>query len=83
MAKLLVNLEIPAISENFDILIPDFMKVRVLLPLLAATAVELSNERYVPSGQECLCSRELDKVLDKNSTVIDCGIRHGDHLLLF
>lgn len=83
MAKLLVNLSVPSICESYDILIPDFMRIRVLTPILAGLVAELSSDRYVVSGKECLCIREHSKSLDRRSTVKECGIRNGDHLLLF
>lgn len=83
MAKILVNLTIPAISESYDLLIPDFVKVRTLIPVLTQTIEELAPERYRPSGKEFLCSRESEKVLDKNTTLRDNGIQNGDHLMIF
>lgn len=83
MAKILVNLTIPALSESYDLLIPDFLKIRVLMPMVADAVTELSSGQYISSGKESLCCRELSKALDQGSTLRECGITNGDHLYLF
>ena len=83
MAKILVNLTIPALSESFDLRIPDFLRIRVLVPLLADAVTDLSSGRYISSGKETLCCREQKTVLDPGKTVRECGLHNGDHLFLF
>ena len=83
MAKLLVNISIPAISESYDLRVPDFLKIRTLVPMIVESVVELSAKRYVPSGEEYLCVLEQGRVLSHNHTVAESGIKNGDHLYLF
>ncbi len=83
MAKILVNIAVPSLGESYDVRIPTFLKVRTLIPMVVEAVVELSSKRYVPSGEECLCSREMNKVLTPGYTVSESGIQNGDHLFLF
>lgn len=83
MAKILVNLMVPAIDSSYDLFIPDDMRIRLLTNLLAGEVAEISEGAFFPSGGECLCDREQNRTLEASSTVRDAGIRSGDHLLLF
>ena len=77
-----INLSVPAIEESYDVLIPSFMTVGELTPILAKAVEELSNNSYVSSGQEFLCHKELDLLLLQDKTLDDYRIRNGDHLFL-
>ena len=80
--KVLVNIHIPAISKEYDILVPDSLRIKNVVSLIANTAETLSNQMYVASGEECLCSLEKDIVLRNNATLEQYGIRNGDHLIM-
>lgn len=80
--KLLVNVFVPAIGEKYDILIPDTLRIKMVTTLIAGTIEDLSNYRYVSSGEECLCSAEKKILLRHNATLQKYGIKNGDHLIL-
>lgn len=80
--KILVNIYIPAISEKFDVLIPSNIKIKSVSALIAQTVETLSNQRYVASGEECLCSVEKNIMLRQNTTLEQYGIANGDHLIM-
>lgn len=80
--KILVNVSIPAIGEKYDILVPDFLRIKSVTPLIAETVENLSNHMYVSSGEECLCSVEKNILLRHNATLQQYGIQNGDHLVL-
>ena len=80
--KLLVNISIPAIAEKYDILVPDDLRIKIAASLIANTVEELSNHRYVASGEECLCSVEKNILLRHNATLEKYGIQNGDHLIM-
>ena len=80
--KLLVNVHIPAISESYDILIPDTLRIKAVVTLIAGAVEDLSNHLYVASGEECLCSVEKNIMLRHNTTLEKYGISNGDHLVL-
>ena len=80
--KILVNLYVPAIGEGYDILVPNFMKIRSVVSLIAGTVENLSDHLYVSSGEECLCSAEKNILLRPNATLEKYGIQNGDHLIM-
>lgn len=80
--KILVNVSVPAIGEKYDILVPDFLRIRVVTSLIASTVESLSDHMYVSSGEECLCSAEKNILLRPNATLEKYGIQNGDHLVL-
>lgn len=80
--KILVNVSIPAISEKYDVLIPDSLRIKSVVSLIASTVEDLSNHLYVASGEECLCSVEKNILLRQNATLEKYGIQNGDHLIM-
>ena len=80
--KILVNIHIPAISKQYDVLVPSKLRIRSILPLIASAVAELSGHVYVVSGEECLCALEKDVLLRPNATLEQYGIRNGDHLVM-
>ncbi len=80
--KLLLNVYVPAVGKKYDILVPDFLRIKSVTALIAGTVEELSNHLYVSSGEERLCSVEKNIVLRTNTTLQRYGIQHGDHLIM-
>lgn len=54
--KLLITLDVASISQSFEVLVPDFLKIKELIPLFVKIAEELSGNMYQSSGTEFLCS---------------------------
>lgn len=80
--KLLINVSVPAIGEQYDILVPDNLRIRNVTLLIAETVVNLSNHMYVSSGAENLCSADKNILLRPNATLDKYGIKNGDHLVM-
>lgn len=80
--KKIINLLVPAINANYDVMIPGFMTISELVPLIAKAVEELSNGNYVTSGHEFLCHKELDLLLSQDRTLNDYEIQNGDHIFL-
>ena len=80
--KTLVNVSVPAISKSFDVLIPGFLTVKDIVPLIVCAIEELSNNLYVSSGHELLCLKERDILLNQDEVIENYGIENGDHLFL-
>lgn len=80
--KILVTVHVPAISERYDILVPDSLRIKSVATMIAETVESLSNHLYVASGEECLCSVEKNILLRHNATLEKYGIRNGDHLVM-
>lgn len=80
--KTLVNVSVPAISKDYDVLIPSFLTIKEIVPLIASAVEELSNNLYTSSGHEFLCSRERNILLNQDEVFENYGIEDGDHLFL-
>lgn len=80
--KILINVYVPAVSQGYDILVPDDMRIRSVVSLIVGVVAESSAQMYVPSGEECLCSVEKNILLRANATLEKYGIRNGDHLIV-
>jgi hypothetical protein len=83
MEKILVTLFVPAVNSKFDVLLPSFLKVQDVIPLLTEALSDLTQQRYVTSGAEVLCCYERSIIFDRTFTIEECGVRHGDKLYLF
>lgn len=80
--KILVNVRIPAISENYDVLIPDDLRINDVISLISSAVESLSNHLYVASGEECLCSVEQNTLLSQEAALNAYKIQNGDHLIM-
>lgn len=80
--KMLVNVEIPAIDHSYDMLIPDFLQISDVIPLVVEAAEEMSQHEYKASHKETLCYKEGECVLPIDYTIGECNIKNGDTLLL-
>lgn len=80
--KILVNVFVPAISTKYDVLIPDSLRIKTVVSMIANTVEGLSNHLYIASGEECLCSVEKNILLRHNTTLEKYGIKNGDHLVM-
>ena len=80
--KILVNVFVPSISENYDVLVPDFLPVKQVTRLIAEAVVYLSDCKYVSSKKEWLCHAERKLLLRGNLTLKDYNVRNGDHLVI-
>lgn len=83
MDKVLVTLYVPSVNGRFDVLLPVFLKVCEVIPLLVEALSDLTQNQYVTSGSELLCCGERNTLLDMTYTIEECGIQHGDKLYLF
>lgn len=82
MEKVLIILEVPAISSCFEVYIPRTLRVRELAALLAQSVEDLSDHRYVSSGSELLCLAEPECLMHADALVKSYPIQNGDRLIL-
>lgn len=50
MGKILITLKVPSVEQKFDVLVPDFLPVKDVIPLMAEAVSELTRMMYVSSG---------------------------------
>ncbi len=82
MDKLLIILEVPSISSQFELELPDFVAIKTLIPRLVRAVRELSGGLYSSSETEFLCARNQNLLMDEDACLKDYDIGNGDHLIL-
>ena len=82
MGKVLVNIYIPVISAEYDVLIPIQSQIFEVTELIIKAIYELSEKRFIPTEDTVLSYRENGEIIDTNSTVYDLGISNGVKLML-
>ena len=79
--EILLNIEVPALSEKYDVLVPDFLTVSELIPLIAGAVEDMSEHRYKSSGAEILCGD--GNIFSSRYTLKHYSVANGDHLMFF
>lgn len=82
MEKILITLSVPSVEQDFDVLVPDFLPVREVIPLMAEAAAEITRQMYVSSGGEILCRKEPSMILEGEYTLQDYRVANGERLYL-
>lgn len=83
MKKTLIGLSVPAIQEQFDLLVPVNIDVAELIKLLVDGVSELCNGHYAPSDLCLLTMKNPDMLLQPDKTLADYGVADGSQLVLF
>lgn len=82
MEKIVIRLEIPAISKRYDVLINPEMLVEQVTQLLCRAVEEASNYNYVSSGSEILCLVDEQRVLNRNVQLCKYSIGNGTKIMM-
>ncbi len=85
MSKVLITLKVPAIKEQYDLFVPDFLTIEECITLLTEALSDMTQKQFVSSGKEVLLNynNEEYKILEKEYRVSECGVQHGDTWYLF
>ena len=81
MDKILIELYVPSINENYDVFIPTSRRIYEIENMLSKMIEELSLNRY-SNNENILCYFEDGKIINRNLRVIDCKITNGTKLML-
>lgn len=82
MGKILITLKVPSVEQKFDVLVPDFLPVKDVIPLMAEAVSELTKMMYVSSGAEVLCRDDPSEIFNGEYTLRDYGVADGEYLFL-
>ncbi len=80
--KIQIMLIVPAVGASYNVLLPESLAIKEMLPLLIKGVTELSNNSYVSSSEEFLCLDPLELPLSPDGTLLQFGVQNGDHLYL-
>ncbi len=81
MDKILICLQVPAISRSFDVFVPLDMKINELIKVIAKGVVEMSNNSYISSNEENL-NLKNNILLNPMLTLQSYGIKDGEEIFL-
>lgn len=82
MKKLLVEIIVPAINEQFDVFIPRDVLIKELNTIVAEGVAEMTNGKYIVSGYEQLCLEEDSLLLNPLMTLSEYSVNNGMKLFL-
>ncbi len=81
MNKILVQIYIPTLSEEYDIFLPINKKIVNIVYLIQRALVDI-NPEYKINENIKLYDRMTGNLVDVNSTIKDSNIRNGSKLML-
>ena len=82
MEKILIMLKVPSAGQKVDVLVPDFLPVREIIPLMVEAVSEITRQMYVFSGNEILCRDDPPMIFQGEYTLKDYRVNNGECLYL-
>ena len=82
MAKVLIEIRVPATGGSFDAFAPVDVPIRELNGIIANGIAELTNGKYIASGCEQLCLKQPEGLLNPELTLQDYCIKNGMQVYL-
>ena len=82
MDKIVISLYVPRVEQRYDVRIPVFLTVKEVIGLLSGAVENLTDGRFHASGDELLCEKNRNILLDNSFRIEDYAIGNGDELIL-
>mgnify|MGYP003571428271 CR=1 FL=1 len=80
--KVLIELYVPLIEEEFEVWVPVQRKIGDVIDLLYKSINELIGGYYLPPKKPSLYDRTTGKVIDVNLNVKEASIKNSSKLIL-
>lgn len=81
MDKILICLQVPAISRSFDVFVPLDMNINELIKVLVKGVIEMSDNSYISSNEENL-NLKNNVLLNPALTLQSYSIKDGEEIFL-
>ena len=81
--KLLINVSVPIIEDNFDLFIPINKKVGIVKELIINSVIDLTFGIFKPNDKMELYVKENGRLLDNDVYVKEANIFNGEKLVLY
>ena len=81
MDKILICLQVPAISRSFDVFVPLDMSINELTEVLVKGVIEMSDNSYISSNEENL-NLKNNILLNPALTLQSYSIKDGEEIFL-
>lgn len=81
--KILVNVFVPMIEEEYDIYIPTVKRVGTIKNLIVNLVAEQSENAFVNDGCKCLYDKITGEKIEEQQFVKDSNLKNGSKLILY
>ena len=81
MDKILICLQVPAISRSFDVFVPLDMNINELIEVLVKGVIEMSDNSYISSNEDNL-NLKNNILLNPALTLQSYSIKDGEEIFL-
>ena len=81
MDKILICLQVPAISRSFDVFVPLDMNINELIEVLVKGVIEMSDNSYISSNEENM-NLKNNVLLNPALTLQSYSIKDGEEIFL-
>lgn len=82
MNKALVEINVPAAAQKFDVFIPLDSKMSDVVKMVATALSDLSEGKYKATEDAILCDADTGMIFNVNIEVAELGIKNGSRLML-
>ena len=82
MNKALVEINVPAAAQKFDVFIPLDSKMSDVVKMVAMALSDLSEGKYKATEDAILCDADTGMIFNVNIEVAELGIKNGSRLML-
>ncbi|MBR0133373.1 MAG: methyltransferase [Lachnospiraceae bacterium] len=82
MYKILVDVYVPSLLQNFEFFIPLKSRVDEVTALIRKAIEEMTDGMFFPDSGVMLCDRESGEIFNINLTVEQIGLKEGSRLML-
>ena len=80
--RLLLEVHLPATSQQYDVWVSDSLQVKVCVNLLARTLEDLSNGRFRATSDVVLCDYDTGMMFNMAAAMSSLGLRNGSRVML-
>ncbi len=82
MNKVIIEINVPAANEKFDVFVPKTSKIYEVIELVSEMFSSILEGKYKKTSDAVLCDAASGKVLDINKSVYELNLINGSKLIL-
>lgn len=80
---ILVDIYVPALDKVYDFQVDETIQTgKIIMEIAEMISNDVKSEKDFGAGKLLLCSMEQEKILEKNKSLQEYGIKNGFRLLL-
>lgn len=82
MDKLLINVFVPLIDDNFEVKVPINLEMKEAVQLIQEAIVDLSNKAYIVNPNARLFDKNTGNLINVNNIVKFSGLTNGASIMI-